>query len=120
MRKLRTFLAITEDAERLSLISTTLHRKFPNSAVLTCRDSKPALAIARAQSLDAVVANASSDLDELLLVDQLRAATTVPILLMSSRHTEEAALAAGATCFLSAQRWLLVGTVVAAMLGRAD
>jgi hypothetical protein len=57
MRESRIFLVVVENAERLSLISTTLHRKFPNSAVLTCRESEPALVIARGQRLDAIIAN---------------------------------------------------------------
>ena len=45
MRQARCFLVVAEDSERLMLISTTLHRKFPNAVVRTCRDSEPALAI---------------------------------------------------------------------------
>jgi CheY-like chemotaxis protein len=55
MRKVRTFLVVADDPERLMLVSTTLHRKFPNSVVQTCRDSEIAIEIARAQNLDAIV-----------------------------------------------------------------
>lgn len=117
MRQSRTFLVVSDASERLSLIATTLHRKFPNSAVLTCRESHPALAIAQSQPLDAIVASGCSDLDELPLVQRLREVASAPILMMSMRAVEDGARAAGAAAYLHASRWLLAGTVVAQMLG---
>lgn len=78
MRQAPSFLVIVEDPDRLFLISTTLHRKFPNSVVQTCRDSHAALEVAREKRLDAIVANRSTDRDELPLLESLRAITRRP------------------------------------------
>lgn len=107
---------MSEDPERLLLISTTLHRKFPNSVVQTCRDSEAALEVARAQRLDAIVAHRSTDLDEIPLVEHLRAVTSAPIILMSGPHHAQAALAAGAAGHLDQEQWLLIGTTVAELI----
>lgn len=117
MNKARSFLVVADDPERLMLVSTTLHRKFPNAIVQTCRDSGAALIVARDHTLDAIVAQRSSDLDELPLVESLRAVTTVPIVLMSGDHHEQVATEAGASCFLRHDQWLLIGTVIAKLIG---
>src|SRR5688572_26597671 len=95
MRKVRTFLVIADDPERLMLVTTTLYRKFPNAVVLTCRDSAAALEVTRTQRLDAIVAQRSSDMHELPLVKALGAKTSAPILLMSDDRHEVGAVAAG-------------------------
>jgi CheY-like chemotaxis protein len=117
MPESRRFLAIAEDSDRLTLVANTLRRRFPQAVVLTCRESEPAIELARTQRFDAIVANTSTDLTELPLVENLRAATTAPIILMSTGSFEERALASGATRFLNVQRWLLIGTVVARVVG---
>jgi DNA-binding response OmpR family regulator len=98
------------------LLSTTLHRKFANAIVQTCRDSEAAIVVARDHPLDAIVAQRSFDLDELPLVESLRAVTTVPILLMSGAHNECVAKRAGASGVLHHDQWLLVGTVLAKLI----
>jgi DNA-binding response OmpR family regulator len=117
LNKARSFLVVADDPERLMLVSTTLHRKFPNAIVQTCRDSEAALAVARDHTLDAIVAQRSSDLDELPLVESLRAVTTVPIVLMSGPHHADGATDAGASLFLRHDQWLLIGTAVARLIG---
>lgn len=117
MRHARTFLVVAEDPERLLLLSTTLHRKFPNAIVQTCRDSEAALDVARTQKLDAVIANRSTDLDELPLVENLRATTTAPIVLVSGADYEPLARTAGASAFLLHDRWLLIGNIVSELIG---
>jgi DNA-binding NarL/FixJ family response regulator len=117
MRQSRTFLVVAEDAERLFLISTTLHRKFPCSVVQTCRDSEAALEVARTQQLDAIVATRSTDLDEIPLLESLRAVTSTPIVLMSDPHQAQQAMAAGAAGYLNTEQWLLVGTTVGELIG---
>jgi hypothetical protein len=117
MKKVRAFLVVADDPERMMLVSATLHRKFPNSVVQTCRDSEVAIDVARDQRLDAVVAQRSVDSDELLLVEGLRAVTSAPIVLMSGGHHKDATLAAGASRFLHHDRWLLIGTEVAKLIG---
>ena len=111
------FLVIAEDSDRLSLIASTLQRKFPRSVVRTCRESGPAIELARAQRFDAIITNASTDLAELPLLESLRPVTAAPIVVMSSDPMKPRALAMGATRFLDVQRWLLLGTVVADVIG---
>ena len=117
MRQARSFLVIAEDPQRLFLISNTLHRKFPNAVVQTCRESQPALAVAKSQALDAIIVNRSTDLDEIPLVVQLHAATPTPIVVMSGHHGEREFIAAGASRHLHPERWLLIGTVVGDLIG---
>lgn len=117
MRQPRTFLVIAEDPQRLLLISTTLHRKFPNSVVQTCRDSEAAIGVASTTHLDAIITTQSSDLDPVPLVEQLRAASTAPIVAMAAPLDEPRALAAGASRFLHHEQWLLIGTTVGELLG---
>ena len=117
MKTARSFLVVADDPERLMLVSTTLHRKFPNAIVQTCRDSDAAIVVARDHTLDAIVAQRSSDLDELPLVKSLRAVTTAPIVLMSGAHQGQVATQAGASYFLRRDQWLLVGSAVANLIG---
>lgn len=117
MHQPRSFLVIAEEPERLSLIATTLHRKFPNSVVQTCRDSDAAVAVVKAHTLDAIVLHRSCDMDEMPLLEVVHNATSVPIVAMSGYRLESAALAGGATKYLHIEQWLLVGTVVAELIG---
>ena len=117
MKKARSFLVVTDDPERLMLVSTTLHRKFPNAIIQTCRDSVAAIVVACNRDLDAIVAQRSSDLDELPLLECLRAVTTLPIVLMSAAHHGQAATQAGASFSLRHDQWLLIGSAVASLIG---
>ena len=117
MNKARLFLVVADDAERLMLVSTTLQRKFPNAIVQNCRDSDGAILVARNYTLDAIVAQRCSDLDELALTEKLRAVTAVPIVLMSSTHKSQAATEAGASSFLRHEQWLIIGRAVARLVG---
>jgi DNA-binding response OmpR family regulator len=117
MRQARVFLVVSDDPERLRLVSTNLQRKFPNAVVQTCRDSEAATQATRTQKLDAIVACGGTDMDALPLVEALRRETVAPIVLLSGGHHEKLASVAGASCFLDRDRWLIVGTVVADLLG---
>ena len=113
----RCFLVVAEDPERLLLITTTLHRRFPNSTVQTCRDSQPAIRVAQSQKLDAIITHRATDLDEIPLVGQLRQATDAAIVALAGRHDEKKIIAAGATRHLHPEQWLLVATTVADAIG---
>jgi hypothetical protein len=117
MRESHRFLVIAEDSDRLSLIASTLQRKFPGSIVRAYRESGPAIELARTERFDAIITNTSTDLAELPLLESLRPATAAPIVVMSSDPMKPRALALGATRFLDVQRWLLIGTVVAEVVG---
>jgi hypothetical protein len=54
MRRPRTFLVVADDSDYFLFLSTTLHRKFPNAVVQTCRDSEIAGQVAQSQRLDAI------------------------------------------------------------------
>ena len=121
MRQARSFLVVADDPERLFLFSTTLHRKFPNSIVQTCRDSEAAREVARTQVLDVIVCHRATDLDELPLLEALRAVSSTPIVAVSGPHFAGDALASGASRHLNTEQWLLLGTVVGELIGaRAD
>jgi DNA-binding response OmpR family regulator len=113
----RTFLVVVDDPDRLLFLSTTLHRKFPNAVVQTCRDSEIAGQVAQSQRLDAIIACRSIDMDELPLVESLRRLTAVPIVLVSAAHHEKLAAEAGASAFLDHDRWLMIGNVVGDLIG---
>ena len=83
----------------------------------TCRDSEAAVDVARTPQLDAIIAHRSAVLDELPLVESLRAVTSAPIVLISGSHYEHAALAAGASQYLHHDQWLLIGTRVGELIG---
>ena len=117
MQQTRSFLVIAEDPDRLLLVSNTLHRRFPNSAVQTCRDSEPALRVAQSQKFDAIVTHRATDLDEIPLIEHLRQVTAVPIIALAGHHGDRLALAAGASRNLHPDQWLLVATVVAEAIG---
>lgn len=113
----RCFLVVAEDPERLLLLTTTLHRRFPNSTVQTCRDTQPALRVAQSQKLDAIITHRATDLDEIPLVEQLRHVTEVPIVALAGQHDEKKIIAAGATRHLHPDQWLLAATTVAEAIG---
>jgi DNA-binding NarL/FixJ family response regulator len=75
------------------------------------------LEVARTQQLDAIVATRSTDLDEIPLLESLRAVTSTPIVLMSDPHQAQQAMAAGAAGYLNTEQWLLVGTTVGELIG---
>jgi DNA-binding response OmpR family regulator len=113
MRHICSLLVIAEDSERLFLFANTLTRKFPNSIVQTCRDGNAATTIAQSVRLDAIIVHRASDLDEIPLVEHLRAITSAPIIAMVREHQAEAARVAGADRCLRPEQWLLVGSAVA-------
>lgn len=117
MCKARCFLVIAEDPERLTLLSATLFRRFPNSVVHSCCDAEAALLAATAQNLEAIIAHRSTDMDEIPLLEYLRAATSAPIIALSGYPYEEAAKLAGASRFLHLEQSLLISNVVAEVIG---
>src|SRR5580765_3276619 len=119
MKQVRNFLVVCGETERLFLLSGVLHRVFPNSAVQTCRDAEVAVATAKAQRFDVVVAARPSDGDAISLVRQLGAATGAPIIAVADQWEKDEMLAAGAARFLGKDEWLLLGKLVAEQIGAA-
>jgi DNA-binding NarL/FixJ family response regulator len=113
----RRFLLIDDHADGRSLISRTLHRKFPQSVTLECVDAEAGLGIAAAEALDAVIVHRAGQHTAAELVELVRAINpTIPILVVSGYDRSAEVLAAGANKFLHYDQWLLVGTTMAELL----
>lgn len=118
MLKTRKFLLVDENPDGRSLLARTLHRKFPQSITLECVDSQAALAAVTGEKLDAVVIHKAEDVTGVELIELIRRIDpNLPILAVSGYDRTKESLAAGATRFLNYDQWLLVGTVIAEMLG---
>lgn len=114
-----SFLVIDDNADGRFLLSKSLLRKFPRCLVLECIDAEMAVATLKSQPVSAVLAHRAADVDGLTLVKLLREASPqVPILFLSGIDRAESGKAAGATEFLNFDAWLMVGPVVARLLGR--
>jgi hypothetical protein len=73
--------------------------------------------LARAERLDAMIVHRAEEVDGLTLIRLLREVNaTIPIVMVSGIDRAKEAAAAGATCFLSYEAWLRIGTVVAELL----
>lgn len=116
MQNRRVFLIVCDDTDRLMLLSSVLHRVFPNAVVQTCRDLEPALSILHETTPDAVVSCRATATDPIPLVELLRSATAAPIIAVSGEDDGQKVLLAGASHFLAADRWLLIGKKVAAAI----
>lgn len=93
-------------------------RKFPRAAVVECQTAEAAFnRLDRDEHVSLIVCHRTVELDGASLVRELRARKpSVPILMMSGVDRSEAALAAGASAFLTYEEWLAVGDHVAALL----
>ena len=117
MLRPRKFLLVDENADGRSLLARTLHRKFPQSLTLECIDADTAVSTAKSENLDAIIIH-RADLPGVEIIRLIRALNpTVPILAVSGFDRAKESAAAGANRFLNYDQWLLVGTVVAEMLG---
>jgi CheY-like chemotaxis protein len=113
----RKFLIVDDNADSRFLLVKTLLRKFPQAVVQECQDGDAAVALVRSEKLDAIVAHRAAEVDGLTLIRMLRQANpTLPIVMVSGFDRSKESLAAGATCFLSYDAWLRIGTVVAELL----
>lgn len=116
----RKFLIIDDNSDSRFLLVKTLLRKFPQSVLQECQDAEAAVALAKSEKLDAIVAHRAAEVDGLTLIRMLRHANPlVPLVMVSGFDRSKEAVAAGATCFLSYDAWLRIGTVVADLLNPA-
>lgn len=100
-------------AESRYLLVKTLQRKFPGSLILEIDEEDPAIDLVRRRGVDAVITHRTFDVPGVQLVADFRAADPkIPIVMVSGIDREEAALAAGADCFLHYDQWLRIGSVV--------
>lgn len=113
----RKFLIVDDNSDSRFLLVKTLLRKFPQAVLQECQDGDAAIAIARMEKLDAIIAHRAAEVDGLTLIRMLRQTNPkVPIVMVSGLDRSQEAMAAGATCFLSYDAWLRIGTVVAELL----
>jgi CheY-like chemotaxis protein len=111
------FLIVDDNADSRFLLVKTLLRKFPQAVLQETQDGESALALIRAEDLDAVVVHRAAEMDGLTLVRALRQANpTIPIVMVSGLDRTQTAIEAGATMFLSYDAWLRIGTVVAELV----
>jgi DNA-binding NtrC family response regulator len=117
----KVFLVVDDNADSRFLLVKTLQRKFPDALIRECQESEPAVAIARTESLAAIVAHRAADLDGISLIRGLRAANAdVIIVMVSGLDRTLSAIRAGATCFLNYDEWLRVGSLVTDLLSRSQ
>lgn len=114
-----TFLVVDDHAESRFLLVKTLQRKYPTAQILEASSEKRAMGIARRPDLTMIVTHRTNDVPGVELVREFRAANPkVPIVMVSGIDREEAALAAGANCFLHYDQWLRIGSVADSILTR--
>jgi|GEM_PF-4034923 len=115
----RNFLVIDADTDGRMLLVRTLMRVFPQSAIIEVQDFHTALALAKANRYDAIVAHRAIGADAKTLVQELhRLGPDVPILAVSGIDRTKEVLAAGATRFLNFEEWLMLGSVITEMLSQ--
>jgi DNA-binding NtrC family response regulator len=111
------FLIIDDNADSRFLLAKTLLRKFPAAVLVECADEDTATTITATERLSAVVVHRSASVPGLELLPLLRRANAaVPIVLVSGIDRADAARAAGATKFLLYDEWLMLGSVVEALM----
>jgi DNA-binding response OmpR family regulator len=121
MRGPHKFLIVDDNADSRFLLVKTLLRKFPQAILQETQDGASAVAIARADTLDALVVHRAAEVDGLTLVRMLREANSqVPIVMVSGLDRTKSAIEAGATTFLSYDAWLRIGTVVSELLASRE
>jgi DNA-binding NarL/FixJ family response regulator len=108
-----TFLVVDYHPESRYLLVKTLLRKFPGATILECDEAEQALKVSREVPLSAIITHRTVEETGADLVRQFRADhPRMPIIMVSGIDRQEAALAAGATCFLHYDEWLRIGSVV--------
>jgi DNA-binding NtrC family response regulator len=107
------FLVIDFQRESRFLLVKTLIRKFPGATIRECENAEQAVQIARTQDVACIITHRTFETPGADLVRQLREVDPdVPIVMVSGLDREKAAMAAGATSFLSYDEWLRIGTIV--------
>ena len=109
-----TFLVVDLNPEGTALLSRTLTRKFPGSALIICAEALTAIHAAQTHKLDAIVVHRPLEVTGDEMVYQLREIQPeTPIIMVSSVDRAEAARSAGANAFLLYDEWLMLGGLVA-------
>jgi CheY-like chemotaxis protein len=121
MHSSRKFLIVDDNADSRFLLVKTLLRKFPQAVLQETQDGDSAVAIVQSVDLDAVVVHRAAEIDGVGLVRLLRQVNSaIPIVMVSGIDRTRQSLEAGATCFLSYDAWLRIGSVVAELLAARE
>jgi DNA-binding response OmpR family regulator len=111
------FLIVDDNPDSRFLISKTLLRKYPAAVIVECASAEPAFRVLERERISAIVCHRTFEFNALALVVELRKRNqTVPILAVSGIDRSGDAITAGATAFLTADEWLMVGHHVEALL----
>ena len=111
------FLIVDDNSDSRFLLVKTLLRKFPQAILQETQDGASSVALARSETLDAVVVHRAAEMDGLTLIRLLREVNpTVPIVMVSGLDRTKSAAEAGATTFLNYDAWLRIGSVVAELV----
>ena len=111
------FLIVDDNSDSRFLLVKTLLRKFPQAILQETQDGQSSVALARSETLDAVVVHRAAEMDGLTLIRLLRQVNPgVPIVMVSGIDRMKSAIEAGATTFLNYDAWLRIGTVVAELV----
>jgi DNA-binding response OmpR family regulator len=117
MSAARKFLIVDDNPDSRFLLVKTLLRKFPHAIIHECQDGNTAINLTKSESLDALIVHRAEEVDGLTLIRTLhKVDAKVPIVMVSGIDRSKESLAAGATCFLSYEAWLRIGTIVAELL----
>ena len=120
MSRPRKFLVIDDSADDRILMSRALLRKFPKAVIEECQDGENAVASAATDDIDAIIVHQLWELDGPSLIELLRAVNpAAPIIAMSGLDRSHAAIAAGATRFVTHDERHRIGIIVSAVLENA-
>jgi len=100
------FLIVEDDADGEFLLQRALRRRFPEAVVHIVHDADEAVNSAKEGEWTGVVIHRALDVDGIEVVQRVRtAAPAARIVMVSARDQKTAALAAGATEFVSFSAW---------------
>ena len=106
-------LVVDFQAESRFLLVKTLRRKFPDAVIYETDDVETATQHVRSGNVTAAVTHRTFDVDGAEIVRRLRGLNPELIIVMvSGMDRSDAAVSAGATCFLPYEQWLRVGSLV--------
>jgi HTH-type transcriptional regulator, bacterioopsin transcriptional activator and related proteins len=111
---------VNDDEDTLFLVATAVTREFPDAELLTCNSADAALALLRAEAVDAIVTdNRMPGTSGIAMVEAIRAtdSNTIILMLTGAENVRNEALAAGVTAFMTTSSWNEVRQKLKELLG---
>src|SRR5262245_25221944 len=116
----KNFLVLGSNDDVSLLLTRTLRRVFPGSAIAETEDVKRGLHFLQTCRCDAIVAYRPITADVVTLVQRIRKSDpAIPVIAVLSVDYSAEVIAAGATTFLKVEEWLLIGSRVDDVLAHA-